>query len=97
MATATADKNVEAKPRQGGGKNDARRLRQSGMIPAVVYGAGPAFAGHRRRSQADEAHPEFGNRAQLDFRSQLRRHVRQGDDRGLAVRAHQERVCCTWT
>ena len=40
MATATADKNVEAKPRQGGGKNDARRLRQTGMIPAVVYGAG---------------------------------------------------------
>jgi large subunit ribosomal protein L25 len=45
MATATADKNVEAKPRQGGGKNDARRLRASGMIPAVVYGAGwPAQA-----------------------------------------------------
>ena len=40
MATATADKNVQAKPRQGGGKNDARRLRQSGMIPAVIYGAG---------------------------------------------------------
>jgi len=40
MATATAEKNVEAKPRQGGGKNDARRLRASGMIPAVVYGAG---------------------------------------------------------
>ena len=40
MATATAEKNVEGKPRQGGGKNDARRLRQTGMIPAVVYGAG---------------------------------------------------------
>jgi len=39
MATATAEKNVEAKPRQGGGKNEARRLRQTGMIPAVVYGA----------------------------------------------------------
>ena len=40
MATATADKNVEGKPRQGGGKNDARRLRKTGLIPAVVYGAG---------------------------------------------------------
>jgi large subunit ribosomal protein L25 len=40
MATATAEKNVDAKPRQGGGKNDARRLRKTGMIPAVVYGAG---------------------------------------------------------
>ena len=40
MATATAENNVDAKPRQGGGKNDARRLRRTGMIPAVVYGAG---------------------------------------------------------
>ena len=40
MATATAEKNVEARPRQGGGKNHARRLRHTGMIPAVVYGAG---------------------------------------------------------
>ena len=42
MATATAektDKNVEAKPRQSGGKNDARRLRKNGLIPAVLYGA----------------------------------------------------------
>jgi large subunit ribosomal protein L25 len=40
MATSTAEKNVEGKPRQGGGKNDARRLRKTGMVPAVVYGAG---------------------------------------------------------
>jgi large subunit ribosomal protein L25 len=40
MATATADKNVEARPRKSGTKNDARRVRRSGLIPAVVYGAG---------------------------------------------------------
>ncbi len=40
MATATADKNVEAKPRQSGTKNDARRIRKDGLIPAVLYGAG---------------------------------------------------------
>jgi large subunit ribosomal protein L25 len=40
MATATADTNVEATPRKSGTKNDARRVRRSGMIPAVVYGAG---------------------------------------------------------
>ncbi len=45
MATATAekqneDKRIEAKPRQSGTKNDARRLRRSGQIPAVLYGAG---------------------------------------------------------
>jgi large subunit ribosomal protein L25 len=40
MATATQEKNVEGKLRQGGSKNEARRLRQTGMIPAVVYGAG---------------------------------------------------------
>src|ERR1017187_7765478 len=40
MATATADKTVEAKPRHGGSKNAGRRVRAGGMIPAVVYGAG---------------------------------------------------------
>ena len=45
MATATAektDKSVEAKPRESGTKNDARRVRKQGMIPAVLYGAGLA-------------------------------------------------------
>ena len=55
MATATAEKNVEAKPRQGGGKNDARRLRTTGMIPAVVYGAG-------QDSQAIAVDPKQMNR-----------------------------------
>jgi large subunit ribosomal protein L25 len=40
MATATADNKLEAKPRTSGGKNDARRLRKTGLIPAVLYGAG---------------------------------------------------------
>lgn len=40
MATATQEKNIEAKPRRGGNKNDARRLRKDGLIPAVLYGAG---------------------------------------------------------
>jgi large subunit ribosomal protein L25 len=40
MATATPEKNIETKPRIGGNKNDARRLRREGLIPAVLYGAG---------------------------------------------------------
>ena len=40
MATATEPKNIEGKPRKGGNKNDARRLRKDGLIPAVLYGAG---------------------------------------------------------
>lgn len=40
MATATAENKLESQPRQSGGKNDARRLRKTGMIPAVLYGAG---------------------------------------------------------
>ena len=45
MATAEKEKkidisNLEAEPRQPGTKNDARRVRKSGKIPAVVYGAG---------------------------------------------------------
>ncbi len=40
MATATQEKNIEATPRQSGNKNEARRLRKDGLIPAVLYGAG---------------------------------------------------------
>src|SRR5581483_10569764 len=41
MATATENTSVvEAQPRTPGNKNDARRVRREGKIPAVVYGAG---------------------------------------------------------
>src|SRR5581483_6670580 len=39
MATAT-ETNLEAQPRVAGTKNEARRVRRGGKIPAVVYGAG---------------------------------------------------------
>ena len=32
------DITVKAQPREGRGKNDARRVRRSGMVPVVVYG-----------------------------------------------------------
>ncbi|MGE5113896.1 MAG: 50S ribosomal protein L25 [Acidobacteriaceae bacterium] len=40
MATATATNTVEAKVRQASDKNAARRLRTTGQIPGVLYGAG---------------------------------------------------------
>jgi large subunit ribosomal protein L25 len=40
MATAIDTNTLEAQPRTPGNKNDARRVRQQGKIPAVVYGAG---------------------------------------------------------
>jgi len=39
MATANETVNVKAQPRKERGKNEARRLRQKGVIPAIVYGA----------------------------------------------------------
>ncbi len=43
MATKAAETNVlEAQPRTPGTKNDARRVRRGGKVPAVVYGAGKA-------------------------------------------------------
>jgi large subunit ribosomal protein L25 len=39
MATAIATNTVEAKQREASDKNAARRLRTTGMIPAVLYGA----------------------------------------------------------
>src|ERR1041385_1411692 len=41
MPTVTAEQNfLEAQPRTPGTKNDARRVRRDGKVPAVVYGAG---------------------------------------------------------
>jgi large subunit ribosomal protein L25 len=40
MATAIETNLLEANPRESGNKNDARRVRQGGKIPGVVYGAG---------------------------------------------------------
>jgi len=40
MATATESSILEATPREAGNKNDARRVRRAGKVPAVLYGAG---------------------------------------------------------
>jgi large subunit ribosomal protein L25 len=40
MATVIDTNTLEAQPRTPGNKNVARRVRQEGKIPAVVYGAG---------------------------------------------------------
>jgi large subunit ribosomal protein L25 len=40
MATALETNVLEAQPREAGTKNDAKRVRREGKIPAVVYGAG---------------------------------------------------------
>src|SRR5277367_6383656 len=40
MATATEGTVLEAQPRVAGTKNDARRVRVGGKVPAVLYGAG---------------------------------------------------------
>jgi large subunit ribosomal protein L25 len=40
MATAIETNTLEAHPREAGTKNEARRIRRDGKIPAVVYGAG---------------------------------------------------------
>ena len=37
---ATAENTITAQPRKAGGKNDARRVRKTGMVPAALYGAG---------------------------------------------------------
>ena len=40
MATATETNVLEGLPREAGNKNDARRVRRSGKVPAILYGAG---------------------------------------------------------
>lgn len=46
-----ANVNMTAEPRDGSGKNDNNKLRESGKIPAVVYGRG-----EQTRSVAIDAH-----------------------------------------
>jgi len=55
----------------------------------VVYGAGKESASLAGRSAAGFAHPEIGERTQHDFRPGARQRSGEGDDRRLAVRAHQ--------
>ena len=70
MPTATPDKSLlEAQLRQAGTKNDARRVRREGKIPAVVYGAGkqamPVSVDPRQVSRI--LHSETGHNTVFDL------------------------------
>jgi len=70
MATKAADTStLEAKPRTPGTKNDARRVRREGRIPAVVYGAGkpavPVAVDPRQVSRI--LHSETGHNSVFDL------------------------------
>ena len=70
MATKTADTStLEAQPRTPGTKNDARRVRRNGKIPAVVYGAGksavPVAVDPRQVSRI--LHSETGHNSVFDL------------------------------
>lgn len=70
MATKAADTStLEAQPRTPGTKNDARRVRRDGRIPAVVYGAGksavPVAVDPRQVSRI--LHSETGHNSVFDL------------------------------
>ena len=70
MATKVADTStLEAQPRTPGTKNDARRVRGDGKIPAVVYGAGksavPVAVDPRQVSRI--LHSETGHNSVFDL------------------------------
>lgn len=69
MATATEQKMLEAQPRTPGTKNDARRVRKGGKVPAVVYGAGketvPVSVDPRQVSRI--LHSETGHNTVFDL------------------------------
>ena len=55
---------LKAVKRETRGKNEARRLRVAGQIPAVVYGgAQGAVRGDLGRAEGAVAHPPLGDRA----------------------------------
>src|SRR6266404_5117881 len=70
MATATTEQSIlEAQPRTPGTKNDARRVRKQGKVPAVVYGAGkqalPVSVDPRQVSRI--LHSETGHNTVFDL------------------------------
>src|SRR5437764_2972060 len=73
MATATENKidtsSLQAQPRAAGNKNEARRVRRGGKIPAVVYGAGkdalPVSVDPRQVSRI--LHSETGHNTVFDL------------------------------
>jgi large subunit ribosomal protein L25 len=70
MATAITEQNfLEAQPRTPGTKNDARRVRRQGKVPAVVYGAGkqamPVSVDPRQVSRI--LHSETGHNSVFDL------------------------------
>ncbi len=60
---------VEAQPREANGKNVARRLRKSGKVPAVVYGAGkpPLSVSVDPKQIARILHSEAGHNTIFDL------------------------------
>ena len=69
MATATESNVVEAQPREANGKNVARRVRKSGKLPAVVYGAGkqPLSVSVDPKQIARILHSEAGHNTIFDL------------------------------
>ena len=69
MATTEMETVVEAQPREANGKNVARRLRKSGKVPAVVYGAGkpPLSVSVDPKQIARILHSESGHNTIFDL------------------------------
>ncbi len=69
MATTEMETVVEAQPREANGKNVARRLRKSGKVPAVVYGAGkpPVSVSVDPKQIARILHSEAGHNTIFDL------------------------------
>ena len=69
MATTEMETVVEAQPREANGKNVARRVRKSGKLPAVVYGAGkpPLSVSVDPKQIARILHSESGHNTIFDL------------------------------
>ncbi len=69
MPTATESNIVEAQPREAGSKNDARRVRKGGKVPAVVYGAGkqPVSVSVDPKQMSRILHSESGHNTIFDL------------------------------
>jgi large subunit ribosomal protein L25 len=66
---ATAEKSITAQARKAGGKNDAKRVRKTGMVPAALYGAGkdPVAIAVDPKAVSKILHSESGHNTIFDL------------------------------
>jgi len=87
---------VEGAPRATRGKNEARRLRQAGKLPAVLYGGKGEAIHAGSEYQAGERDSSLRRRHNTLFQVDLGGKHEPAILKELAGGSRHRQFCCTW-